>query len=287
MSFTSKSSTPQHRANSVQPNQPARPDFENNLTEFRLEFFEFVSDTDPNFDLDLLRDNPNPPVEVPAAEPANEVMHPTSKEELDLPLLLRGPKVINGDVFGDEVRFESEVRVKGSVYGRSSVRIGPSCVIEGSLVTTGPLKIEAGSRVEGAAIADEIEVVGSVKIEGPVFSRGSLACRGSLEAQLLYATNSITLAGEAGSDLVSVEAGLIMAKTGGIEVSVPVHLAGVEAKLDHQKFYLGWDASGETTLTRAATVSPDSVQGKATLLTTLTDSDLEKLIIELVNLENS
>src|SRR5438552_1094141 len=102
---TSKSKRPTKPESAV--NQ-LRPEFEHNLAEFQVEFFEFVAETDPNFDLDLLRHNPNPPVEVTPSEQVAELLYPATKEELNLPLRLSGPKVINCDIFAEEVILEKE-----------------------------------------------------------------------------------------------------------------------------------------------------------------------------------
>lgn len=262
---------------------PDRPDFEHNLVEFQIDFFELVSETDPNFDLDLLRDNPNPPVEVPPVPDLSEVYYPATKEDLGLPLRLSGPRVVNSDIFGNEVQLEDEVRVKGSVYGRNGVRIGSSCVIEGSVVSGGPLEIETGSRVEGAVIGADIKLTGPVQVEGPIYSRGSLTCKGGLEAQILYATANIILHGDADKDEVRVEAGLIMAKAGNIEIDIPVSLAEVAVQTTQQKFYLGRDEQGELLLLKAVSGLPNQLT--STILTTLTDAELEKLLTELETFE--
>ncbi|HEX2912333.1 MAG TPA: polymer-forming cytoskeletal protein [Chloroflexia bacterium] len=266
--------------------QPPRPDFENNLAEFREEFFRYVADTDLTFDLDLLRKNPNPPVEIPAPEHPDDLMHPTTKEELDMPLRLTGPKVINGDILAEIVMLESEVRVKGSVYGRSEVTIGSSCVVEGSVVSGGELQIDKGSRIEGAAIGSEVQINGPVQIEGPVYSRGSLNTEGKVEAQLLFASDAIHLKGNPEEDEVRVEAGLIMAKTGELLAEVPVYLANVKVQPERQKFFLSRNDTSEFRLIRATAAAAEAAKGQASLLTTLTDTELEKLIAEIGNLES-
>ncbi len=283
MSFSTQQ--PSLSARAAQSNPPARPDFEHNLVEFQLEFFEFVAEIDPNFDLDLLRNNPNPPVEVPPAEGPGELLHPGTKEELNIPLRLRGPRVVNGDIFGDKVLLESEVRVRGCVYGRSEVQIGPSCVIEGSVVSGGALEIGKGSRVEGAAIGSEVRLIGPVYIEGPVYSRGGLSSQGRVDAQTLYASTKMSLLGDPTMDAIRLEAGLIIAKSGDIEVDVPIWLADVEVRLDRQKFFQGRDDQGDFRLVRAATASPAQLQGLSIILTTLTDAELENLVAELAKLE--
>ena len=267
-------------ARPTQPERLPRPDFEYNLAEFELEFFEFVAQTDPSFDLDLLRNNPNPPVAPAIQDNLSEAMHPATKEELGLPLHLSGPRVVNGDIFGDQVVLESEVRVKGCVFGRASVQIGASCVIEGSVVSNGPLQIKAGSRVEGAVIGQSVKLTGPIQVEGPVYSRETLNSQGRLEAQILYANDQINLTGNPTQDEVRIEAGLIMAQAGEIESSVPVWLAEVQVQPDQQKFYLKREANGEIHLVRAFTSSLDAVPGQACILTTLTDAELEKLVTE-------
>ena len=269
-----------------QPERPFRPDFEYNLAEFELEFFEFVAQTDPSFDLDLLRNNPNPPVAPASPDRVSEAMHPATKEELGLPLHLSGPRVVNGDIFGDQVVLEGEVRVKGCVYGRASVQIGTSCVIEGSVVSNGPLLVKAGSRIEGAVIGQTVKLNGPVQVEGPVYSRQDLSTQGRLEAQILYANDGITLGGNPTSDEIRIEAGLIMSRTGEIESQVPVWLAEVEAQPAQQKFYLKRGVDGLLNLIRATTASLEAGSGQSTILTTLTDAELEKLVSELIGSEN-
>jgi len=156
---------------------------------------------------------------------------------LSLPLHLTGPKVVNGDIFGDKVLLESEVRVRGSVYGRSEVQIGHSCVVEGSVVSGGALEINEGSRIEGAAIGAEIRLVGPLHVEGPIHSRGGITSQGRIEAQTIYANHKISLLGDPGIDAVRLESGLIMAKDGEIESDIPVWLADVEVRTDRQKFF--------------------------------------------------
>jgi cytoskeletal protein CcmA (bactofilin family) len=283
MSFSAQQPTPPAR--SRQPEPQSRPDFENNLAEFQLELLEFVAETDPNFDLDMLRNNPNPAVAVPVTEGPGELLHPRTKEDLSLPLHLSGPKVVNGDIFGDKVLLESEVRVRGSVYGRSEVQIGPSCVVEGSVVSGGALEISEGSRIEGAAVGSEIRLVGPVHIEGPVHSRGGLTCQGRLEAQTIYASSKISLLGDPGIDAVRLESGLIMTKDGDIESDIPVWLADVEVRTDRQKFYVNPDETGDFRLIRAYTATPVVGKGYSTILTTLTDAELEKLVADLAKIQ--
>ncbi len=273
------------KTQSLKPQIPVRPDFEHNLVEFQLEFFEFVNEADPNFDLDLLRNNPNPPIEVPEFENTGDQMHPATKAELSMLFRLTGPKVVNGDIFGDKISLESEIRVRGSVYGRTEVKIGPSCVIEGGVISGGSLEIGKGSRIEGAVVGGEVRLEGPIHVEGPIYSRGTLASRGRLEAQTLYAATKMSLLGEKEMDAVRLETGLMMVKNGDIEVDVPVWLAQVEAKPDLQKFYLGRDEAGELKLQRAATTSPTAIQGLSTIFTTLTDAELEKMVAELAKLE--
>ncbi len=270
-----------------QADRSLRPDFENNLAEFELEFFECVADTDPSFELELLHNNPTTIPEAERPDRSTDAMHPASKEELDLPLRLTGPKVINGDIFGNEVILESEIRVKGCVYGRNSVMIGASCVIEGSVVSGHSLQIKAGSRVEGAVIGEDVQLFGPIQVEGPVFSRQALTSQGRLEAQILYAAGPITLIGNPAQDQIRVEAGLIMSKTGEIESELPIWLAEVEARPDQQKFYLSRNPDGEIQLTRVAEAANQIGPGQSTIITSLTDAALEKLVVEVMaSMEN-
>lgn len=265
-----------------------RPDFEDNLAGFRADFFAFVAETDPDFPLEMLHNNPAPPPPVAPPHPASEeVWHPIRKEELTGPLRLSGPKVIGGDILGDTVQLVGEVRVKGSLYGRNGVQIGPGCVIEGQVISGGPLKIEAGSRVEGAVVGQNISLVGPVFVQGPVVSRQALETWGQLEAQALYAGTNLNLRGTP-TDEVRVEAGLIMAKAGNLEVSTRVTLARQKADPDRQEFYLALGEGGNIILTPFAELSQLSAEEgyRTTVLTTLTDAELEKLLAELESLKS-
>jgi hypothetical protein len=279
----------QATARPLPPGPLNRPDFENNLAGFREEFFNFVTETDPDFDLELLQNNPAP--SAPAAPPhpaTEEVWHPTRKVELAGPLRLSGPKVISGDILGDQVQLVSEVRVKGSLYGRGGVQIGPGCVIEGHVISGGPLKIEAGSRVEGAVVGIDVSLSGPVQVEGPVLSRQSLETWGQLEAQALYAGTGLALRGSPSAE-VRVEAGLIMAKAGDLEVTTRVSLAGQEVDPDRQKFYVAQGEGGNIILTPVSDlsqVSPAEAGYRTTAITALTEAELEKLLAELETLKS-
>lgn len=272
------------RPASPPPDGPlARPDFENNLAGFRHDFFQFVAETDPDFNLELLQNNPAPPPPPAPSHPATEeVWHPTRKEEMTGPLRLSGPKVISGDILGDQVQLLNDVRVKGSLFGRHEVRIGPGCVVEGQVISGGPLKIEAGSRVEGAVVGVNVSITGPVYVQGPVVSHQSLETTGSLEVQALYAGTHLTLKGSPG-DLVQVEAALVLAKAGNLEVTAPVRLAKQTADPDRQQFYLAVGEGGNVILTPVAELGQLRPEEgfRTTVLTTLTDADLEKLLAEL------
>ncbi len=275
---------------SVQPQTGplTRPDFEDNLASFRTEFFQFVAETDPDFNLELLQNNPTPPPPPAPSHPASEeTWHPTRKVEMTGPLRLSGPKVVTGDILGDQIQLVGDVRVKGSLYGRSGVQIGPGCVIEGHVVSGGPLKIEAGCRVEGAVVGNNVSLSGPLYVQGPVVSHQSLETWGQLEAQALYAGTSLSLRGTS-ADEVRVEAGLILAKAGNLEISTRVTLARQKVDPDRQKFYLAQGEGGNIILTpcvELAQLSPEEGY-RTTVLTTLTDADLEKLLAELESLKS-
>jgi cytoskeletal protein CcmA (bactofilin family) len=255
---------PASKQKQVAPPAPTHLDFENNLAEFDAELFEFIAQTDPNFDLNLLQNNPNPPVAEPPTPPSSDAMYPATKEELGMPLRLTGPKVVESDIFGDEVILESEVRVKGSVYGRKEVHIGPSCVIE------------------GAVVASDISLNGPVRVEGPVFSRGRVAVQGQLEAQALYASGAVSCTGNPKKDEVRIAAGLIVSRKGRIETDIPVYLANVKTDPEKQKFFLARTANQELDL---KLTPPAGDAQPAVVLTSLTDADLEKLVTELASFE--
>lgn len=284
---------PAYQATARPPVQPqtgplTRPDFEANLAGFRADFFKFVAETDPDFNLELLQNNPAPPPPPAPTHPASEeTWHPTRKVEMTGPLRLSGPKVIAGDILGDQVQLVGDVRVKGSLYGRSGVQIGPGCVIEGHVISGGPVKIEAGCRVEGAVVGNNVSLSGPLYVQGPVVSRQALETWGQLEAQALYAGTNLSLRGTL-SDEVRVEAGLILAKAGNLEVATRVTLARQKADPDRQKFYLAQGEGGNIILTPFAELSQLSPEEgyRTTVLTTLTDTELEKLLAELENLKS-
>jgi cytoskeletal protein CcmA (bactofilin family) len=273
---------PASKQKQVAPPAPTHLDFENNLAEFDAELFEFIAQTDPNFDLNLLQNNPNPPVAEPPTPPSSDAMYPATKEELGMPLRLTGPKVVESDIFGDEVILESEVRVKGSVYGRKEVHIGPSCVIEGAVISEGAVQIAKGCRIEGAVVASDISLNGPVRVEGPVFSRGRVAVQGQLEAQALYASGAVSCTGNPKKDEVRIAAGLIVSRKGRIETDIPVYLANVKTDPEKQKFFLARTANQELDL---KLTPPAGDAQPAVVLTSLTDADLEKLVTELASFE--
>ncbi|MBN9391940.1 MAG: hypothetical protein J0I20_28145 [Chloroflexi bacterium] len=263
-----------------------RPDFENNLAGFRHDFFQFVTEADPDFNLELIQNNPAPPPPPAPTHPATEeVWHPTRKEEMSGPLRLSGPKVITGDILGDQVQLLGDVRVKGTLFGRNSAHIGPGCVIEGHVISGGPVKIDAGSRVEGAVVGLNVSLAGPVYIQGPVVSRQNLETIGSVEAQALYAGTNLALKGSL-SDEVRVEAALILAKAGNLDVTVPVKLAKQPVDVERQKFYLAVGEGGNVILTPVSELGQILPAGSShtTVLTTLTDADLENLLAELEKL---
>lgn len=262
-----------------------KPDFENNLTDFETAFFRFAADTDSNFDLNLLRHNPLAPISLINPIPSSELMHPTTKYELNLPIRLATPQTINSDIVGNKVILEGSIRVKGSVFGIEEVFVGPNCVIEGCVISGGKVRIEEGSSTESTVTGEIIELSGPVKVGGPVTSRSDITVTGSLEAELLLANGSIFLMGGP-SDEVKLAASYMMACKGDIETAVPVFLGtGKAVSADTQKFYFSQD-SGGFRLIRARQSGIDVHRPEqSTLLTALTDADLEKLLAELAVLE--
>ncbi len=264
----------------------AQPDFENNLAQFEAEFNKFVAETDPNFDFNLLRYKVNPFAnEIPA--PISEVMHPNRKAELPQNITLSGPKTVNSSIFAERVILEGDIQVKGNIYGLKGVLIGPNCRIEGSVVSGGSLQIDNGSRVEGTIVGEEVIISGKVQVEGPAISRGDFAVQGTLEAQDLVAVRNISLLGNE-NDYVKLEASTLFAQTGEIEVKVPVKLghSSREADLDAQRFYLTRATDGTFRLARAPSPYHDGVRpAQGTIITNLSDAELEKLLAEFTALE--
>jgi hypothetical protein len=115
-----------------------------------------------------------------------------------------------------------------------------------------------------------------------VVSRQSLETIGQVEAQALYAGTNLSLKGGMAGE-VRVEAALILAKAGNLEVAVPVKLANQPVDPERQKFYLAVGDGGNVVLTPVAELAqlrPEEGY-RTTVLTTLTDADLEKLLAEL------
>lgn len=265
--------------------QTAKPDFEHNLADFEANFFSFVSQTDPNFDLNLLRHNNLAPVVALNPNHKAELMYPTTKYELRLPIRLATPQTINSDIVGNQVILESNIRVKGNIFGMEEVFIGPNCVIEGCVIGGEKVRVEEGSVVNGTITAETIELSGPVEVGGPVVSRGDLTVTGSLKAEALLAGNSVFLMGAPG-DEVRLASSYIIACKGDIETAVPVFLGtGVAANLDTQKFYFSQNGSSFR-LIRAHQAGIELHRPEHnTILTVLTDADLEKLLAELTLLE--
>lgn len=265
--------------------QTVKPDFENNLADFEANFFNFVLQTDSGFDLNLLRYNQPTPVVTLSRSQSAELMHPTTKYELRLPIRLATPQTISSDIMGNQVILESNIRVKGNVFGMEEVFIGPNCVIEGCVVAGEKVRAEEGSSISGSITAETIELSGPLEVGGPVVSRGDLTVTGSLKAESLLAGNSIFLMGGP-NDEVRLAASYILACKGDIETAVPVFLGtGAAANLDTQKFYFSQNG-GNFRLIRAHQAGIDVHRPEHnTLLTVLTDADLEKLLAELTLLE--
>ncbi len=276
------SSVPDPNLTSAGQTALPRSDFEGNLAAFQSEFIDFVQETDPTFDLNILRHTPFVAAPPPAAPPATAPLYPTRKEELNQPMVLSGPRLVEGDIFADEVWLKNDLRVKGSIFGRKSVRIGPGCVIEGGVVSDGLLEVAAGSRIEGSLVGAEIQLSGPVQVVGFIYSRSGLISHGRLAAQGLYAGSVISLDGSPG-DEVALEAGLIMAKAGTIKTNIPVWLAGVRAQPETHSFVLTRSAAGSIILLPAKSLSEATQQ--TTIMTSLTDIELERLIGEVDRLE--
>jgi hypothetical protein len=263
------------------PKSNPKPDFEGNLADFDASFLLFVVESDPNFDITLLHNNPTPSLlTTPVVKSAGDVMRPVSKDELTRVIKLKGPRTVNQDIFADRVWLEGDVRVKGNVYGAKQVQIGPGCVIEGDLISDGTITIQKGCRIEGSLVGAELELEGLLIVDGPVYSRGGLLCRGSLTAQSLTAGDNIVFIGDS-ENVVTLEAALMLARRGQIQIGSPLRLAGQLVDLTQQKFYIA--QNGEQL--RLSRVPFESTVEQSALLTTLTDSELEKLVADLAILE--
>jgi len=257
-----------------------RPDFENNLADFQVEFFQFVAESDSNFDLNLLRNNTSPSLLTAPAAPTPEVMYPVNKQELSGTVRVKGPRTVKSDIFGEQVVLEDKVRVKGNVYGVKRVEVGANCTIEGDLISDGALVVQSGCKVEGSLIGADIELEGSLIVEGPIYSRGILLCKGKLTGQSLTAGGNIVLVGGA-EETVIIEASTIVAWQGEIQLGPPLTLGGRLIDPAQQKFYL-MRSQEQLRLSR---IPFEQLTEQGSLLTTLTDAELEKLVAELAVME--
>lgn len=265
---------------------PGKPDFENHLADFETAFFRFAAETDPSFDISLLRNNPLAPISVINFNPPAELMHPTTKYELRLPIRLATPQTINSDIFGNKVVLESNIKVKGSVFGVEEVFIGPNCVIDGSVISSGKVRVEEGSTIGNTISGQLVELSGPVTVGGPIISRSELNVTGSLDAQALLAEGNIFLMGGA-EDQVKLAASFILTRNGDIETTVPLFLGtGKKADPNTQKFYFSHN-NNSFRLVRAHHDGPEPLRVEQnTILTSLTDTELEKLLAELAVLEH-
>ncbi len=262
------------------------PDFENNLVEFETAFKKLITDTDPTFNLSLLRYNPLPAIPEPAPLPA-EVFYPTRKQDLNRAISVTGPKVIEGNVFGESVTLEGEVQVTGSVYGMKTVNLGPNCRVDGNVVSGGSLTVADGCRFGGSLTGEEVRLEGKITVKGPVVSRSNFTLQGTLEAQELVALRNIYLNG-GGEDYLKLEASSLFAQNGEINTNIPVRLgqSGRVADPEAQRFYITRAVDGTFRLARAPSPYQEGVRpAQGTIITNLTDADLEKLLAELTSPE--
>lgn len=261
----------------------ALPDFENNLAEFESDFLKYVSDTDPKFDFNLLRYPMTQMPPEPSPLTTDESIFPKNKKDLNQ--LVKANKGMNvpGDVWGNQVVIEDDVTVQGSIYSVKDAVLGENCTVEGSIVAGGRLEVRTGSHIDGTVVASEINLNGKITVGGPVYSRGDLFLNGSLEAQEILAGGNIQLHGQA-DDEVKVEAATIFAQNGEIEVNIPIKLGLSKrtANLLLQKFYLSRAGDGTFRLARATgAVSGNPRPAQGTLVTNLSDAELEKLLADL------
>ncbi len=257
-----------------------KPDFEGNLADFDAAFLLFVVESDPNFDITLLQNNPSPSLLTSPVNPAAEQMYPVTKDELTRKIKIKGPNTVNTNIFGDQVVLEDDVRVKGNVYGIKLVEIGANCVIEGDVVSDGAISLQKDCRIEGALIGADVEAEAGLSVDGPIYSRGALLCKGNLSAESLTATGNIVLVGDKSAEVV-IQGSLIMARHGEIQVGATLKLAGRTVNVEQQKFYI--TQSGDQM--RLSRVPFEQTAEQGVLLTTLTDSELERLIADLAVLE--
>lgn len=263
-----------------------QPDFENNLTEFEASFQRFVTETDPNFDFNLLRYNLNP-FAADIIPSLTDVYYPTSKQELNKTVTVDGLERIDGMVFGERVVIKENTRIKGNIYGIKGVLIGADCVIEGNVISGGNVQVDNGSRIEGLLLGEEVIINGKVNVIGPAISRGEFTVNGTLEAQELVAVHNITLSGSE-SDYVKLEAHTMFAQSGEIDAKIPVKLGQTarEADINSQRFYLTRGTDGTFRLARAPSPYQEGVRpAQGTLITNLSDAELEKLLAEMASLE--
>jgi len=279
--------SPRHGGSSSPKSDSSQPDFENNLAEFESAFQKFVAETDPGFDLGLLHFNFNPFVSENIQAQIAKVWYPTSKQELEKTITLEGPAQINAPVLGEHVRLTGDIRIKGNVIGIKSVSVGANCVVEGHLISGGSLQIADGCRVEGTVSGEEIVITGLVKVQGPVVCQGDFKLNGTFEAQSLVAVKSISLQGSE-KDYLKLDMHSLFVQNGEVDTRIPVKLghSGRLADLSSQLFYLSHASDGTFRLARAPSSYQDGMRpAQGTILTILSDVELEKMLAELATLE--
>jgi cytoskeletal protein CcmA (bactofilin family) len=263
------------------------PDFENNIVEFETDFLEFVNDTDPKFDANLLRYPLTQQLPETMALRLDDSIYPKTKKDLNQLFKVEKGKQVAGDIWGNQVVIEDNATIDGSLYSVKDMVLGENCSIGGSIVAGGRLEVRNGCQIGGALVAGEIVLHGNIRADGTIYSRGDLLSRGSLEAQELLAGGNIQLTGQDADEII-VEAATIFAQNGEIEVNVPIKLGLSQRTVNLllQKFYLSRSGDGTFRLARTPAASPGGTRtGQGALITNLSDAELEKLLADLATAE--
>ena len=94
---------------------------------------------------------------------------PSTKEEINRPIIIGQNCFIDGIVFGGNVEMGNNSKAI-SIYGER-VNIFDSCFIGGNVQSSGDIKIGKGVEIRGDVIGDRITIHDSAVIKGNVFSK--------------------------------------------------------------------------------------------------------------------
>ncbi len=257
-------------------------DFENCLAGFRQEILDFLEEIDPGLESGSLKISRNiPTISIPEAHPErwDAGIYARNRADLDKGIFQQGPRVVEGDIFGEQVILGQDVRVKGNVFGFKGVEVGENCVIEGDLISDGKVIVQKNCRVEGSIIGGELELVGPLMVRALIYSRDNLNSTGGIKASSLNAGGHIIFREDEPGE-ISLDAPIILSRKGDIGVGQVVRLAGSLMDPARQKFFILWNG-GQFQLSPTPFEVSENEATQGALVTVLTDNELEKMVAEL------